>query len=100
MAYEMYVCLSKATYESAVPTELEGKLGAGTWKEAAFNGKLGVPRESHDKAYIIIKGAFSMLTGEMSAIVALGASKDYPNNSILTKAEAMTLVESGVFTGE
>ena len=96
----MYICLNKATYESAVPTALQSQLGTGTWKEAAFNGKLGVPRESHDGAYIIVKGAFSMLTGEMSSIIALGASQSYPNNSVLTKAEAQTLVASGTFTGE
>ena len=71
-----------------------------TWKEAAFNGKLGVPRKSHDGAYIIVKGAFSMLTGEMTAIIALGASKDYPANSVLTKFEAQTLVNSSTFIGE
>ena len=96
----MYVCLNKATYESSVPSALQSQLGTGTWKEAAFDGKLGVPRESHDGAYIIVKGAFSLLTGEMTAIIALGASQSYPNNSVLTKAEAQTLVASGVFTGE
>ena len=98
--YEMYICLKKATYESAVPSALQSQLGIGTWKEAAFEGKLGVPRESHDGAYIIVKGAFSMLTGEMTAIVALGASQSYPNNSVLTKSEAQTLANSGTFTGE
>ena len=114
----MYVCLNKATYESAIPSVLQSKLGWNnhtydedgeidstttyrpTWKEAAFAGKLGAPRESHDGAYIIVKGAFSMLTGEMTAIVALGASKSYPANSVLTKAEAQTLSRSGTFTGE
>ena len=116
--YEMYVCLNKATYESQIPTELQSNLGWNnytynddgeietttafrpTWKEAVFNGKLGAPRESHDGAYIIVKGAFSLLTGEMTAIVALGASKSYPANSVLTKTEAQTLSRSGVFTGE
>ena len=116
--YEMYICLNKATYESAVPSVLQPKLGWNnytydsdgeidtttayrpTWKEAAFEGKLGVPRESHDGAYIIVKGEFSMLTGEMTAIIALGASQSYPNNSVLTKSEAQTLSNSGTFTGE
>lgn len=115
--YEMYVCLKKATYESAVPSVLQPKLGwnnytydsdgeidsttayTPTWKEAAFEGKLGVPRESHDGAYIIVKGEFSMLTGEMTAIIALGASQSYPNNSVLTKSEAQTLANSDTFTG-
>jgi len=118
MAYEMYICLNKATYESAIPSELQSQLGwtnytydedgevesstvyTPTWKEAAFKGKLGVPRESYDGAYIIVKGAFSLLTGEMSAIIALGASKAYPNNSVLTKAEAQTLAGSETFINE
>jgi len=119
MAYEMYICLNKATYESAIPSALSDQLkittytyddngevtGSSvnttpTWKECAFAGKLGIPVESHDGAYIIVKGAFSMLTGEMSAIIALGASLAYPNNSVLTKAEAQTLVASGTFKGE
>ena len=116
--YEMYICLKKATYESAVPSALSDKLKittytygsdgeiestsvntTPTWKEVAFDGQLGVPRESHDGAYIIVKGAFSMLTGEMTAIIALGASQSYPNNSVLTKSEAQTLANSGTFTG-
>ena len=111
----MYVCLNKATYESAIPSVLQSKLGWNnhtydedgeidsttayrpTWKEAAFKGKLGVPRESHDGAYVIVKGAFSMLTGEMTAIIALGASQSYPVNSVLTKSEAQTLSRSEIF---
>ena len=111
----MYVCLRKATYESAIPSVLQSKLGwnnytydsdgevtsttayTPTWKESAFKGKLGVPRESHDGAYIIVKGAFSLLTGEMTAVVALGASASYPINSVLTKSEAQTLSRSEIF---
>ena len=116
--YEMYICLRKATYESQIPTELQSKLGwnnyeyndAGevtsttayrpTWKESAFKGKLGAPRESHDGSYIIVKGEFSMKEGELSVIATLGASMAYPNNSVLTKTEAQTLVASSTFTGE
>ena len=119
MAYEMYICLNKATYESAIPSALSDQLkittytyddngevtGSSvnttpTWEECAFAGKLGIPRKSHDGAYIIVKGAFSLLTGEMSSIIALGASQAYPNNSVLTKSEAQTLSRSETFTGE
>ena len=114
--YEMYVCLKKATYESQIPTELQGKLGwknytydehgniasttvyRPTWKESVFKGKLGAPRVSNDGAYVIVKGEFSMKEGELSAIASLGASMAYPNNSILTKTEAQTLVASDTFT--
>ena len=116
--YEMYICLRQATYESQIPTALQEKLGwdtyeydsdgnittttvyRPTWKESAFKGKLGAPRVAHNGAYIIVKGEFSMKEGELSAMAALGASMDYPNNSVLTKSEAQTLANSSVFTGE
>ena len=115
--YEMYICLNKATYESQIPTVLQSKLGQNTytynddgsidtttayrptWKESTFRGKLGPPRVAHNGAYIIVKGEFSMTEGELSAIAALGASMSYPNNSVLTKTEAQTLVNSSTFTG-
>ena len=71
-----------------------------TWKEAALAGKLGAPRASHDSAYTIVKGEFSMKEGELSAIANLGNSLSYPNNSVLTKTEAQTLAASSTFTGE
>ena len=113
--YEMYICLNKATYESQIPTELQSNLGWNnytynddgsidtttayrpTWKESAFAGKLGAPRVSLDGSLIIVKGAFSMLTGEMTAVVALGASLVYPVNSVLTKSEAQTLANGDLF---
>ena len=116
--YEMYICLKKTTYESQIPTELQSKLGWNnytydangdvdtttayrpTWKAAVFKGKLGAPRVSHAGAYIIVKGEFSMKEGELTTIAALGASMDYPNNSVLTKTEAQTLAASSTFTGE
>ena len=114
--YELYICLKKATYESKVPTELKTKLGWDvytydddgeidtttayhpTWKESAFKGKLGAPRVSLDGGLIILKGEFSMLTGELTAMIALGNGLAYPNNSILTKTEAQTLANGSLFT--
>lgn len=114
--YELYICLKKATYESKVPDALKSKLGWNeytynddgsietttayhpTWKESAFKGKLGAPRESLDKELIIVKGEFSMLTGELTSIIALGNGLDYPNNSVLTKTEAQTLANGNLFT--
>ena len=142
--YELYICLKKTTYESAVPSVLQPKLGwkvladdrptnsdtkteiktwmdskslsyksgdlkaellekvesnpteayTPTWKESAFRGKLGAPRVKSDGSLIIVKGEFSMRTGELTAMKALGNSLDYPNNSILTKSEAQTLASS------
>ena len=115
--YELYISLTKATYESKVPSALQSKLGCNnytqeadgitvktttaytpTWEEAAFKGKLGAPRKSLDGGLIIIKGEFSLLEGELTAIIALGNSLAYPNNSVLTKTEAQTLVNGELFT--
>ena len=115
--YELYICLKKTTYESQVPTVLQPKLGwneytydpdtgditsteayTPTWKESAFRGKLGAPRVSLDGNLIIVKGEFSMLEGELTAMIALGNGLDYPNNSILTKTEAQTLANGSLFT--
>jgi predicted 2-oxoglutarate/Fe(II)-dependent dioxygenase YbiX len=112
--YELYICLTKAVYESAVPSVLQPKLGwnnytyeadgetttayTPTWKEAAFKGKLSAPRESLDGGLVIVKGEFSLLQGELTAIVALGNGLAYPNNSVLTKTEAQTLVKGELFT--
>ena len=71
-----------------------------TWKEATFKGSLGAPGLSHDGAYVILKGEFSVKEGELPAIISLGDSMDYPNNTVLTKTEAQALVQSSIFTGE
>jgi hypothetical protein len=142
--YELYICLTKTTYESAVPSVLQPKLGwkvfaddrptnsntktqikawmdsnslsytsddlkaelldrvesspteayTPTWKESAFRGKLGAPRVKPDGNLVIVKGEFSMLTGELSAMKDLGNGMNYPNNSVLTKSEAQTLASS------
>ena len=113
--YEMYFCFPMTAWESNVPTKIKDKLkliesvaedgtitykSNITWHEAVFSGKLGAPRYSHDKGICLIKGDFSMKAGELSSLVALGADLDYPNYSVLTKAEAQTLVASDTFTGE
>ena len=63
-------------------------------------GKVGAPRYSHDKAYCIIKGEWSMKNGVLSELIALGASKAYPNFSVLTKLEAQVLAASDTFVSE
>jgi len=114
--YEMYFCIPSSAFNSAVGTKIKelypivesvdedtGEVtyvSAPTWHEMIFAGKLGAPRYSHDKAYVIVKGEWSMKEGVLSELIALGASKSYPNFSILTKSEAQTLASSSTFTGE
>ena len=113
--YEMYFCIPSSAYDSAVGTKIKALypivesvaddgtvtyVSAPTWHEIIFAGKLGAPRYSHDKAFCIVKGEWSMKEGVLSELVALGASKSYPNFSILTKSEAQALASSSTFTGE
>jgi hypothetical protein len=114
--YEMYFCLPSSAYDSAVGTKIKGLYpiaesvnddtgevtykSSPTWHDIIFNGKVGAPRYSHDKSYCIIKGEWSVKDGVMSELIALGASKSYPNFSVLTKSEAQALAASSTFTGE
>ena len=114
--YEMYFCIPSSAYDSAVGTKIKELyplvesvdddtgvvtyVSAPTWHEIIFAGKVGAPRYSHDKAYVIIKGEWSVKEGVMSELAALGASASYPNFSILTKSEAQILASSSTFTGE
>ena len=113
--YEMYFCIPSSAFNSAVGTKIkelyplvesvadDGTVtykSAPTWHEMIFAGKIGVPAYSHDRAFCIVKGEWSMKEGVLSELVALGASKAYPNFSILTKSEAQTLANSSTFTGE
>ena len=113
--YEMYFCIPSSAYDSAVGTKIKGLYpivesvaedgtatykSSPTWHDIIFAGKVGAPRYSHDKAFCIIKGEWSMKDGVLSELVALGASKAYPNFSVLTKSEAQTLANNSTFTGE
>ena len=114
--YEMYFCIPSSAYDSAVGTKIKalypivesvdddtGEVtykSAPTWHEIIFAGKVGVPAYSHDRAFCIIKGEWSMKEGVLTELVALGASKAYPNFSILTRSEAQALAGSSTFTGE
>ena len=113
--YEMYFCLPSSAYDSAVGTKIKELYpivesvdednnitykSSPTWNDIIFAGKVGAPRYSHDKAYCLIKGEWSMKNGVLSELIALGASKSYPNFSVLTKSEAQVLAASDTFVSE
>ena len=110
--YEMYFCLPSSAYDSAVgnkikelypiveSTDDDGNItyvSSPTWNDIIMTGKVGAPRYSHDRAYCIIKGEWSVKEGVLSELIALSANKSYPNFSVLTKSEAQTLVNSDTF---
>ena len=113
--YEMYFCLPSSAYDSAIGSKIKALypivesvaedgtvtyVSTPTWNDIIMAGKVGAPRYSHDKGYCIIKGEWSMKEGVLAELVALGASKAYPNFSVLTKSEAQALASSSTFTGE
>ena len=114
--YEMYYCIPSSAFNSAVGTKIKGLYpivesvneeteevtykSAPTWHEVIFSGKVGPPRYSHDKSYVIIKGEWSMKDGVLTELIELGYGLAYPNFSVLTKSEAQTLVASNTFKGE
>jgi len=114
--YEMYYCIPSSAFNSAVGDKIKGLYpiiessddetgevtykSVPTWTDIIFSGKVGPPRYSHDKSYVIIKGEWSMKDGVLSELVALGSSSSYPSFSVLTKSEAQTLAASSTFAGE
>ena len=114
--YEMYFCIPSSAFDSAVgdkikelypivesvdeETEEVTYKSAPTWNDIIFSGKVGPPRYSHDKSYVIIKGEWSMKDGVLTELIELGYGLDYPNFTVLTKTEAQALVASDTFTGE
>ena len=113
--YEMYYCIPSSAFNSAVGDKIKGLYpivessdedgnvtykDAPTWYDIMMSGKVGPPRYSHDKAYVIIKGEWSMKDGVLSELAALGDSGSYPSFSVLTKSEAQVLSNSSTFTGE
>ena len=96
--YELYICLTKATYESAVPSVLQPKLG---WKTFASDLPTNSNTVAEIKTWMDSKSlsySSSDLKADLLDIVALGNSLSYPNNSVLTKTEAQTLVKGNLFS--
>ena len=113
--YEMYYCIPSSAFNSAVGDKIKGLYpivessdddgnvtykSAPTWYEIIMSGQVGPPRYSHDKAYAIIKGEWSMKDGVLSELAGLGNSSSYPSFSVLTKSEAQVLGNSSTFIGE
>lgn len=120
--YTLYFSITKEDYEKAIPSELQGKYSrvvdgetegtteieiASSWEQAAEWGMFPWVRTSvnwddsgvsNSNKYALVKDDWSFLTGEVSALIALGNGKSYPKNSVLNRAEAKTLSKSELFT--
>lgn len=118
--YNLYFSITKEAWKQAIPAELQGKYSSisvdedgvetinipDSWEEAAENGAFPWVRECLDwdtqgvpnaEKVAIIKDEFSILAGELSALVAMGVGKSFPYNAVLTKSEAQDLVKGSLF---
>jgi len=118
--YNLYFSITKEDFKKAIPDNLLGKYSIKSfdeelgdmiripesWEEAEESGafcwvrkslnwdKPGVP---NSEKVAIIKGEFSLLKGELSALIAMGEGKEFPYNSVMTKQEAKDLVQTNLF---
>jgi len=119
--YNLYFSITKESWKQAIPAELQGKYSfisvdedgvetiniPDSWEEAAENGAFPWVRKCVDwntqgmdnnLKVAIIKGEFSCIQGEVSALLEMGAGKVFPFNSVLTKSEAQALGRGEMFT--
>ena len=110
MVGNIFICLNEATYNSEIPTELqgsysrisrdeEGELVAVLPTTFAQIGednkrKFGsvVEIEVNGSVYYIMEFNASWLQSEVSALLSLGNGLKYPNNTLMTNAEAVRFI--------
>ena len=110
MVGNIFICLNEATYNSEIPTELqgsysrisrdeEGELVAvlpttfaqiGEDNKRKFGGVVEV--EVNGNVYYIMEFNASWLQSEVSALFRLGKGLRYPNNTLMTNSEAVELI--------
>jgi hypothetical protein len=121
MSYNLYFSITKEDFKKPIPDSLQGKFSrivaneqeeesvevASSWEEAAEWGMFPWVRKCVDwntqgmdnnLKVAIIKGEFSCIQGEVSALLEMGAGKVFPFNSVLTKSEAQALGRGEMFT--
>jgi len=110
MKGNIFICLNRATYKGLIPKELEGKYARKVYDEEGEFVKL-LPTTFEDVAsdnrvkfgsviqfkigtrkYFVIELDCSWLGGEVSALLTLGDSLEYPSNCLMTNEEAMKII--------
>jgi len=118
--YNLYFSITKEDFKKSIPDNLLGKYSIKSfdeelgdmiripesWEEAEESGAFCWVRKSlnwdkpgvaNSEKVAIIKGEFSLLKGELSALIAMGEGKEFPYNSVMTKQEAKELVQTNLF---
>lgn len=114
MTGNIYICLNETTYNSEIPLELQGRYARTsideegnlievlptTFSQVGEDNKrpYGVVREItiNEAKFYILEFEASWLSGEVSALLNLGVGLEYPNNTLLTNAEARELINQNV----
>ena len=118
MVGNIFICLNEATYNGEIPTELqgsysrisrdeEGELVAvlpttfaqiGEDNKRKFGGVVEVT--INEVKFYIMEFNASWLESEVSSLINLGNGLDYPNNTLMTNSEAITLISTSNIPGE
>jgi len=110
MKGNIFICLNEATYKGLIPAKLEGKYARKvydidndlvevlptTFEEVASDNRIKfgsvIQFKIGTRKYFVIELDCSWLGGEVSTLLDLGSKLNYPNNCLMTNAEAMELI--------
>ena len=105
-----FICLNEATYNSNIPLELQGRYARvekdeegelvsilpTTFAEVGEDNRRAygavIELTINDAKFYVMELEASWLGGEVSALLELGNGLSYPNNTLLTNEEAISLI--------
>jgi len=110
MKGNIFICLNRETYKGLIPSKLEGKYARKvydldndlveviptTFEDVGVDNRVKfgsvIEFKIKNKRYFVLELDCSWLGGEVSALLALGDSLEYPSNCLMTNEEAMALI--------
>jgi len=110
MKGNIFICLNRETYKGLIPSKLEGKYARKvydldndlvevlptTFEEVASDNRVKfgdvIELNVENATHYVLELDCSWLGGEVSALLALGNSLEYPSNCLMTNKEAMKLI--------
>lgn len=111
MVGNIFICLNEATYKGTIPTALEGSYARKTYDDDGslvsvlsttfeevgednkrkFGAVIQVSIE--DDNFYVMEFNASWLQSEVTALLSLGDGLSYPSNTLMTNAEAISLIQ-------
>ena len=110
MIGNVFICLDEQTYLGLIPTELQGSYARKTYdddgnllsilpttfEEVGIDNrrKFGavIELDVNGSVYFVMEFNASWLQSEVTALISLGDGLSYPSNTLLTNAEAISLI--------